>query len=85
MLSTCTKSIFTTSSTFTISHHLVPTFYYLPTLSAKIGSVPFFSPSGKHQSHHLAGYYAIGINCLLISFLNALCCSNLLCQAKNLT
>ena len=34
----------------------------------------FFSSSDTPKSHHAFGYHAAGINSLLISFLNALCC-----------
>ena len=64
---TLTESIFTPSSSF---YH----FYYFLTLSIKIVSVPFFSFSDKHQSHHLVGCLATDINSLLMYFLNALCC-----------
>ena len=60
-------------------------FYFVPTLSAKIGSIPFFSSSGKHQSHHLVGFHATGINPLLIYLLNALRRLSLLPQAISLT
>ena len=60
-------------------------FYFLPFLSAKIGSIPFFSSCGKHQSHHVVGFHATGINPLLIHILNALRCLSLLSQAIRLT
>ena len=50
--------------------------------SINIGSVSFFSRSETHQSHHLLGCHATGINSLLIYFLNALCFSNLICLIK---
>ena len=56
-------------------------FCFLPTLSAKMGSISFLSSSSKHQSHHLVRCHAAGVNPLLISFLNAFRCLNLLCQA----
>ena len=54
-------------------------FYFLPTVSAKMGAISLLSSSGKHQSNHLVRCYAAGINCLLISFFNAFCCLDLLC------
>ena len=51
----------------------------------KIGSTPFFSSTGKHQSHHLVGCHAADINSLLISFLRDLCYLYLLRQVINLT
>ena len=48
-----------------------------------IGSITFFSSSDTHQSHHLLGCHATGINSSLNSFLSALRLSNLICQDKN--
>ena len=45
----------------------------------------FFSSFDLHQSHYLVGSHATGINILLISFLNAFPCLNLLWQARTLT
>ena len=59
-------------------------FYHSPTLSVKIGFNFFYSSSDMHQSHHLVGCQATGINSLLRSFLYALRCLSLLCQTKSL-
>ena len=53
--------------------HELKAFYYLPSLSVEIGSIPF---------PYLVEWHAPGINSLLVSSLTALQFSNLLCQAK---
>ena len=64
ILPTCTKTIFIPSVNF----------YHFPTLSVKIGSIPLFSSSGKHQTYHFVGCHNIAINSLPISFSNDLRC-----------
>lgn len=46
-------------------------FYCFPTLSVKIGFIPFLSSSDNHQSNHPVKCDATGISFFLISFLNA--------------
>ena len=50
--------------------------------SINVGSISFCSSSDKHQSHHLFGCHATGINYSFNSFLRALRFSNLICQDK---
>ena len=50
--------------------------------SINIGSISFFSSSDMHQTHHLLGCHATGINSSYNSFLGALRFSNLICQDK---
>ena len=47
-------------------NRILPTHFY--NSSINIGSISFFSPSDMHQSHHLLGCHATGINSLLNSF-----------------
>ena len=50
--------------------------------SINIGSISFLSSSDMHQSHHLLGFHATGINSLLKPFLSSLSFSNLICLTK---
>ena len=51
------------SPIFNISRHLAPTLQALyQLLSVKTGYLPFFSSSGKHQSHHFVQCHDTGIN-----------------------
>ena len=56
-------------------HKSIPlTFKKFSTLSVNTESIPFFSSCGMHQTYHLAGCHATGINSLLTSILSALRC-----------
>ena len=71
MLSIHTKIFFTTANQILFSTNFI----------SKNGFIIFSSSSSKHQSHHLVRCHVAVINPLLISFLNAFRCLNLLCQA----
>ena len=71
ILSIHTKIFFTTVNQILFSTNFISKnrFYF------------FFISSDKHQSPHPVRCHVAGINYLLISFLNAFHCLNLLCQA----
>ena len=61
-----------------------PIVYYRRTLYNSTVNITFFSSSDMHQSHHLSGCHAIGINSSFYAFLSAFGFSNLIYQARNL-